>query len=285
MRVLIDMCHPAHVHFFKNFIRAFKEKGNEVFIVARDKDVSYKLLDRYDLSYINISRHYDSIIAKYYSGVLNIFKFIIICKKNRIDFVIDSGASVYSNIASLILRIPNISFNNTEVFSLLKIVKLFSSYIITPSNYLKDFGKKHIRINSYFELAFLHRNVFKSDQSIYQKLGLKKNEKYILLRFVNWYAAEEKNQLGVTINDIQDIVSNFSKNFRVFISCEFDLPDELELLQIEKNHNIRIGDMQNIEANATLFFGTNKTPFLNTILPRRTCPFISSVKGVFWFSA
>jgi predicted glycosyltransferase len=36
MKVLIDMGHPAHVHFFKNTIWELEKRGHEVKVTARD---------------------------------------------------------------------------------------------------------------------------------------------------------------------------------------------------------------------------------------------------------
>ena len=40
MRVLIDILHPAHVHFFRNFHAEMEGRGHQVCITARDKDRS-----------------------------------------------------------------------------------------------------------------------------------------------------------------------------------------------------------------------------------------------------
>jgi predicted glycosyltransferase len=44
MKVLIDIGHPAHVHFYKNTIKELEAKGHEVLVTARDKDVAINLL-------------------------------------------------------------------------------------------------------------------------------------------------------------------------------------------------------------------------------------------------
>ena len=51
MRILIDICHPAHVHFFKYAIYHWRDQGYEVLLTARDKDVTLRLLDHYGLDY------------------------------------------------------------------------------------------------------------------------------------------------------------------------------------------------------------------------------------------
>ena len=55
MRILIDILHPAHVHFFRNFHGEMTGRGHELLITARDKDRSVELLERYGLPYEQIS--------------------------------------------------------------------------------------------------------------------------------------------------------------------------------------------------------------------------------------
>jgi hypothetical protein len=52
MKILIDMGHPAHVHFFKNTIWELEKRGHQVKVTARDKDVTLKLLEAYGIPYV-----------------------------------------------------------------------------------------------------------------------------------------------------------------------------------------------------------------------------------------
>lgn len=38
MKILIDMGHPAHVHFWKNFIWEMEKQGHEFKVVVREKN-------------------------------------------------------------------------------------------------------------------------------------------------------------------------------------------------------------------------------------------------------
>ena len=49
--VLIDIAHPAHVHFFRPVAQTLLAEGVEVRIVARDKDVTVRLLEAADLPF------------------------------------------------------------------------------------------------------------------------------------------------------------------------------------------------------------------------------------------
>ena len=44
MKILIDLIHPANIHYFKNFIFEEQKKDNKIVISARNKDVLQQLL-------------------------------------------------------------------------------------------------------------------------------------------------------------------------------------------------------------------------------------------------
>ena len=64
----------------------------------------------------------------------------------------------------------------------------FTRYVYTPNCFIKDFGKKQIRFNGFIEMAYLHPEYFNPDPSVIRILGIKPNEKYIIIRFVSWNA-------------------------------------------------------------------------------------------------
>lgn len=56
MRILVDIGHPAHVHFFKNFSREIKRRGHKFIATARDKDVALHLLKECGIEYTIVCR-------------------------------------------------------------------------------------------------------------------------------------------------------------------------------------------------------------------------------------
>ncbi len=78
------------------------------------------------------------------------------------------------------------------------------------------------------ELAYLHPNYFSPDLSVLELLGVKKGEKYAILRFVKWNANHDLGHTGITPENKIKAVQEFAKHARVFISSESELPEELE---------------------------------------------------------
>ena len=51
MNILVDIGHPAHVHFFKGFLGEARSRGDRIVVTTRNKEITNALLD---LSLIHI---------------------------------------------------------------------------------------------------------------------------------------------------------------------------------------------------------------------------------------
>ena len=255
MKILIDIGHPAHVHYFKNFIKIMKKKNHNILIIARDKDVTYNLLNFYNYTYISRGKGGNNIFSK----LLYLFKgnFIILkyAKKFKPDLNLSFG-SPYVAMASLLLRVPHINFNDTEHAKLSHLISdPFSQCILTPSAYKVDLGKKQIRFNGYMELCYLHPNYFEPDLSILDLLKVKNDEKYIIMRFVSWNASHDIGHSGLSIEIKHKAVKELSKYANVFISSEEELPNDLKKYQL----NISPNKMHDVLSFTDLFIGEGAT--------------------------
>ena len=56
MRILIDIGHPAHVHYFKNLILSKKEKGFTFLVTARNTKIITDLLNHYNRASLSFGR-------------------------------------------------------------------------------------------------------------------------------------------------------------------------------------------------------------------------------------
>ena len=254
MRILIDIGHPANVHFFRNFAKAMEIKGHVILFTAREKDVALLLLKHYGFTFISFGSFNKGFIGKIFS----LLKFDFLMLKTALKFKPDiffSAGSLYTAHTSFILNKPNITVHNTDIDFQIKFNKPFTSFFLTPRAFKMNLGKKHIRFNGYQELAFLHPKRFKPNPKILQKLGVNEDEKYVLLRFVSWQAHDDFGKSGFSIEEIRNLVQVFSKYAKVFISSEYELPDDLQKYHLESNNMIKTGQIQDVEYYASLLYG------------------------------
>lgn len=233
MNILIDINHPAHVHFFKNAIKIFKKKGYNIFITARKKEITEYLLKTYDIKFTTISTMGKSIFSFFFELIEHEKKIYKILKKKRINLVLSIGGT-FNVHACKLLRIPSFVFTGTENAKLQNAITFpFCDKILTSFSYRDDLGKKHIKYNSYGEIAYLYPKYFNPNPSILNLLGIKQDEKYTIIRFVSWGASHDIGHTGLSLDMKIKAVKEFSKYGKVFITSEGRMPNELERYRVK----------------------------------------------------
>lgn len=275
MKILFDIGHPAHVHFFKNAIWALKEKSHDVMITARDKEVSLNLLDAYGLPYINLGKNQKGLFNKAI-GMLKIdYKLYNVAKKFQPDVLVGVHNPYIAHVGRILKR-PSITFTDTEHAKIASLITFpFTDVICTPSCFKKELGSKQIRYDGYHELAYLHPKYFKPDPTILENVGLQKNEKFIILRFISWNASHDVKQQGFDLESKIQLIEKLEKYARVFISSEGEISSDLEKYQVkappEKMHDLLY--------YATMYIGEGATMATEAGILGTPSIYISSLVG------
>jgi predicted glycosyltransferase len=254
MRILIDIGHPAHVHLFKNFAWIMQKNGHRVFFTSRDKEVTIQLLRAYQFDFIAFGKPFKRIIGKIWGLIKFDFLLFKIALKFRPDIFLSAG-SIYAAQVSWLLNKPHITFEDTGNMEQIRLYKPFSKIILVSTAFHKELGEKQIRYKGYHELAYLHPDYFQPDDTIFDILKLKKEEPFVIVRFVSWSASHDVGQSGFTTKMKTEIVHKLSQYAEVFVSAECDLPISLKKFQI-KIPPERIHD---VLAFAALFVGEGAT--------------------------
>ena len=253
MRIVVDINHPAHVHYFKNFIWEMQKKGHEFMITASDKDIALTLLDLYHLPYSNLGSYGKGILRK----ILNIPKLDVkmynAVKNFRPDIFVSFGSPRAAH-AAWFMRKPHIALEDTEHSVLANWLYIpFTDVIMTPECFLKYYGKKQIRFKGTTDLLYLHPNRFTPNPAILKDIRLTPDDTYFIVRFIAWDASHDIGVKG--IEDKVAFVKTLERYGRVLITSEGELPAELEKNKItispEKIHDLMY--------YATLFIGESGT--------------------------
>lgn len=253
-KILFDIGHPAHVHFFKNFIWEMEKRGHEVLITARRKESAFELLNYYGFYFIDMGANKKGLFNKAIGMLSNDQKLLKISRKFKPDALTGIGSPYIAQVSKL-LGLKSVIFTDTEHASLInKLSVPYSTYVLTPSCFLKDFGEKHLRYNGYHELSYLHPNWFKEEKGFLKELDIKKNEKYFVLRSVSWQASHDVGYKGISKDDMGRIIELLKEHGRVFLSAEYD-DKSFEEYTI-KAHPAKIHTLM---AHSSLYFGEGAT--------------------------
>jgi hypothetical protein len=228
LKILIDITHPAHVHFFRNSIQAFESSGHEILITSRSKDLAIPLLDAYGLNHSVLTRSGTSLGGLAGEFAIRCAKLVRIIRRERPD-ILAAVAGTFIAPAGKMTGTPVITFYDTEIASVSNFIAYrLSDLVVVPSCYRNPVPYHHITYPGYHELAYLHPDVFSPDPSVPAKLGVSNGERYAIVRFVSWKSGHDIGRTGLSLSMKRATVRMFSEYARVFISSEKPLPKDLE---------------------------------------------------------
>ncbi|MBI2148937.1 DUF354 domain-containing protein [Candidatus Woesearchaeota archaeon] len=253
MKIMIDILHPAHVHFFKNFINEMEKEGHEILVTTRKKDVTLELLNLYNIKYISLSKHGKYFLSLPIEWIKRNIKFYFIAKRFKPDVITGIMGATIAPMGNL-LGIPSVVFWDTEHTKKLNfmIFKL-ATLVCVPTCFRGKINKNCIKYSGYHELAYLHPKRFKPDAKILKTLGVKKDEKFTLIRFISWGAIHDLGEKG--IKNKEKFVETIKKHSKVFISYEGEMPEELKKYKIK----LPVTEIHNILYYAGLYIGEGGT--------------------------
>jgi uncharacterized protein len=254
-KILVDLTHPAHLHFFRPAMRIWRQRGHQIIIVARDKDITLQLLKEYGISYTCLSKARKGVLGLVRELIEHESKLMKMIRKIRPDVLLEVAGTFIVH-AGFLTRTPSLVFYDTENATLSNAITYpFATKVITPAYYKGDIGKKHIRYNGYQELAYTHPNYFTPNLTILKELGLNKSDKLFVVRFVSWEAGHDVLRKGISLQGKRRIIKSLSQYGRVIITSEGKLPRDLE------KYNLRISPtkIHDVLAASTLYVGESAT--------------------------
>lgn len=262
MKILVDINHPAHVHFFKNFIWTMQKRGHQFLIISSRKDVAIALLKKYDLKYMEIGSYGKNLFQKIINIPILDFKMYQLAKKFRPDLFLGLGSFRTAQVSKLLGK-PCFIFEDSEPTPIEHLLYFyFTDKILTPSCFRKNFGPKQLRYQGFHELAYLHPNYFRPDKEILKFMGVKPGEKFFILRFVGWHAGHDVGRYGLNYKEKLRLFRTLEKFGKTLISSENPLLKEFAAHGIkippEKMHSalfyahLFIGDSQTMATEAAL---------------------------------
>lgn len=258
MRILFHINHPAQYHMFKYVIVTLKDKGHEVNIIARNKDVLTQLLDNDGVQYINThkSSRESNLFSLLINHALQYLRIKRIVKTLQPELMI--GTSFVLPYISRRLKIPyiNIVEDDAQVIPIYaKLSMSKSNFILAPTVcQLGKWEKNKLGYNSYHELAFLHPNQFEPDLEIAKKYISTENKNF-LIRFTAFNAHHDYGKKGIDIKTANQLINRLIPHGNIYISSEREIPSSFEKYRLTINPN----DIHHVMAFCDLIIGDSQS--------------------------
>lgn len=257
MRILIDIGHPAHVHFFKNPIRLLEKRGHTIVVTSRDKEMALQLLDGLGLEHRQISAKNKGGLASLGNELLTRnYRLAKIVRAFRPEIMAAIGGVSIAQVGRL-LGVPSLVFYDTENARLQNAITYpFASCVIVPRCYEAWVPKHHhLRYDGYHELSYLHPRYFTADRELAICNGLAPSGDTFFIRVVSWEASHDIGERGWTRQLLSKLVRKFSAVGKVLISAEGPLGDDLE----SHRYTGDVNEVHHVLAHCRAFVGESAT--------------------------
>lgn len=252
MRVLIDIGHPAHVHYFRNLAKKITDEGGSVLFTLREKEMALSLIQAYGFDYVSFGKPERKIWRKALAQFTITVKLFFTAKKFRPDVIVNS--THYSAFVAWLTGKPHISIEDTFNMEQVRLYQPFTSVILT-GNYPHPGLKKQILVDAFQESLYLRSGYFTPDPGVLDNLGLKQGETFTVVRFVSWTASHDIGQTGLTPENKVKAVQSFLRYGKVFITSEVDLPSEIEQYRVR----VAFENIHHLLYYASLIFSESAT--------------------------
>lgn len=255
VKILIDLQHPAHFHFFRHAVCRLRQEGHEVRLTGRDKDILGSLAEEYGLDVEVFGTARPGIMkmgSELFARWWRLWRIAKCWKPDRMMAI----AGTYVSLVGWLTRTPVSVFYDTEHARLSNLLAYpFCTCVHVPVCYKKNITWNHRRYNGYHELAYLHPDYFTPDPKVLNEVGLAEGEIFSLVRFVGWGAAHDIGRRGFTVENRIRAIRELQKYGPVFISCEGELPAELEECRLK----LPVSRVHDLMSYAALVFGESAT--------------------------
>ena len=257
MNILIDIGHPAHVHYYRNLANELIARGHKVIFTVKEMEVAKRLLTSYEFSYITLPSKKDGLWGKAIRQLQYNRMLWQICRREKIDAAIGTSVSVAH--VSKISSVKSVVFDDDddEVQPLVtKYVNPFADTLLSPEA-LKGKRKRKdtIYYPGYHELAYLHPKRFQPDSGVLHDAGLKEGETFFIMRFNVFKAHHDVGISGLSLQQKLQLIEELKPHGKIFITTEREIEPELREYQLkvspEKIHSLM--------AHAILFLGDSQT--------------------------
>lgn len=259
MKILIDINHPAHVHYFRNFIKLMEAKGHQFCVINRDSKMINQLLDIYGIEHTTRNKRPEK--KGTVASLMNLLRMIIWCIRKSLAFHPDmymGFASSACAVTSRLFRKPSVLIDDTEHNAMNhKIYMPVCSAVLTPFYFDKDLGnsEKQIWFHAYVEQLYLHSAYYHKNDDVLKELNVKPKE-YVIIRYIAYDAHHDLKAHPLSEETKKRIVSEIAKHYRVFVSLEKGVNDPFYDDYVLK---ISPEKMHDLEANAKFMVAEGAT--------------------------
>ena len=254
-RILVTIQHPAHVHFFRPIIEELTDRGAEVRVCAREKDVAVELLDAENIEHEVLAGSRTSTLGRAAVQAVYEGRLLRVARRFDPDVITAIGGVAAAHVAT-VTGATSVVMNDSEPATLTnRLAFPFADVVCTPSWYGDSIDGEHVTYDGFHELAYLHPDRFTPDPDRVREQGVEPTDTYTVIRLVSWSAQHDVGESGFSAAGVESLVETCASHGDVYVSAEGEaqLPPKGDPIPVEP------ADLHHLLAFADCYVGDSQT--------------------------
>jgi uncharacterized protein len=225
MKAAIFINTPAQFHFWRPIGQELERRGHSAYFLLRQHaELATLAQETGQACWVYSSPPATKIgkIASFPRDVLKAWRYL---RKEKPDVV--AGFGLYEAFVGRLLRKPAVSFTDDEPSlnsrgyqQIYRAYMPLVSAIITPEWFRDDLGRRHIRVKSLKEVAYLNPKRRSPTDQPPLSLGVSVGQRYALIRVNAFQAVHDVGMRGFEPQLLVNLVNSLSEHGKVFVSFE-----------------------------------------------------------------
>jgi len=225
VNILIDVNHPAQVHYFRNLYRVIGS-DHKVYYSCKKVPIIEALFKAYEIPFISTGKKREGLINKAFRQI----RYDWLCLKHMKELNIDIafGPSASNVHAAKFTRAISIATTDSDLAVIplaTKCVYPFADYLMMPDALAFQKHPKQICYPGYQELAYLHPNRFTPNPEVLKECGLNEGDTYFILRFTAFKAHHDVGMYGLSNAQKWQLINLLERHGKVLITSEVNDPE------------------------------------------------------------
>lgn len=264
MRLLFDVNHPVQAHLLRPVVAHFQARGDECLLVARDKDVTLRLLRGFGLEAAVLAAVGRGRLGALRELVQREWRLRALARAFRPAVI--AGTSVHAGRVGRHVGAASVVVNDDDAAAVPLFARLAypsADWIVTPECLRHEgHGPRQLTYPGNQQLFYLHPARFAPDPGVRAELGLPPGAPFALLRLSALQAHHDRGVRGFSAALVEAVRVRLPRHWRLFVSSEKALPPALQPLELrlpaERLHHalaaaeVLLGDSQSTTAEAAV---------------------------------
>jgi uncharacterized protein len=257
MKIIFEINHPGQVHLLRHTYHDLTEKKHVITVFAKNEKVILRLLDHYNIPYVNLGNKGSGISGKFFRQLLfdfKIWKHVLVNKP-----ALGVGSSMTNDHVSFlsVMKSIHLSDDDEDIVPLLKKFSYpFSDTILAPDSLLfNSYPEKVIGYSGTHELAYLHPNRFTPDITVLEKAGMAIGQSFFILRFVALQGHHDVGHQGISYEQKKALIELLKPHGRIIITSEKEIEPEFEQYRLP----VAPEEIHSLMYYASMFLGDSQT--------------------------